>query len=502
MIKRTVSAALAAVMLLSSSGISAFGAELPFKDVKKEDWYYQFAEKTYASGVLKGVSADEFSPHINMTRAMFVQALANNSSTFDKSKVRETPMFIDAAPKEWYFDAVQWAAELHIVSGVGEGKFNPNGLITRADMCVMLSNYAMTSSPFFEENAVFKRNARDLKDFANVPNYADGAVCWAYDNEIIEGMGDGTLNPKGNLTRAQAAAVLSKMDKVNDPSYETEAYEFGLKDAEPIVSLDLPKFWKEDCVIERTESTEPQKDITALAVFYSKKNMAASDELKDAETAKREGMVFVLDLIKGKEVSTMHRKIGETIIGGDIYSIAGQVRSELRGMADRENYVRMSWNAAIAIENAHLLGIKEELKMNTGRFAGTILTLPMPAEWKGKYTAEYTIDKSGHQQLDLYETENHKDLTYDGWIFSISFVKGSNSQKLADIDIDGGSGDKIETVYLNTVSDVRYDSDNAELRKSYMDIYLNISTAIDNIWFGDDVIVVRRYDIAYSKAQS
>ncbi len=97
----------------------------PFIDVNERDWFYDAVVYVYNEGMMSGIEADVFSPDGSMTRAMFWTVLAR----------------IDGADTsgglEWYSAAQKWA----ISEGVSDGT-EPNALITREQLATMLWRYA------------------------------------------------------------------------------------------------------------------------------------------------------------------------------------------------------------------------------------------------------------------------------------------------------------------------------------------------------------------------
>ena len=97
----------------------------PFIDVNENDWFYDAVVYVYNEGMMSGVEADVFFPDGSMTRAMFWTVLAR----------------IDGADTsgglEWYSAAQKWA----ISEGVSDGT-EPNALITREQLATMLWRYA------------------------------------------------------------------------------------------------------------------------------------------------------------------------------------------------------------------------------------------------------------------------------------------------------------------------------------------------------------------------
>ena len=100
--------------------------------------------------------------------------------------------------------AVAWAAKNEIVSGYGEGFFGPNDPVTREQFAVILYRYA--GSP--------KQASGNLAKFADagqVSDWAVDALVWATTENLISGRPGGVLDPKGNATRAEGAAILQRM---------------------------------------------------------------------------------------------------------------------------------------------------------------------------------------------------------------------------------------------------------------------------------------------------
>ena len=107
----------------------------------------------------------------------------------------------------WYADAVAWAAENGIVNGVSETEYAPNANITREQLATMLYRYAQYSGM---DAVDLRENISGFADADSVSEYAVQALNWAVGEELVNGMGDNTLAPQGNATRAQAAALLMR----------------------------------------------------------------------------------------------------------------------------------------------------------------------------------------------------------------------------------------------------------------------------------------------------
>lgn len=116
---------------------------------------------------------------------MFVTMLAGlagvNEADYPGSR------FSDVAASAWYAPGVSWAASEGIVSGVGDGKFEPNRNITRQEMAVIMAGYlawkGIDTTPGTEASAY---NIADLDDIAP---WALESVCFCYEKGLLSGRG-------------------------------------------------------------------------------------------------------------------------------------------------------------------------------------------------------------------------------------------------------------------------------------------------------------------------
>ena len=177
---------------------------LPFDDVDTGDWYYEAVEYVYENGLMNGVASDEFSPNATLTRGMMVTILYRLEG---EPAVNYALPFDDIDGDEWYAEAVRWAASEGIVNGVSDTEYAPNANITREQLATMLYRYAQYSGM---DAVDLRENISGFADADSVSEYAVQALNWAVGEELVNGMGDNTLAPQGNATRAQAAALLMR----------------------------------------------------------------------------------------------------------------------------------------------------------------------------------------------------------------------------------------------------------------------------------------------------
>lgn len=154
-----------------------------FIDVSSNFWGANAVDFVTSREIFNGTSENTFSPNTAMTRAMIVTVLARlngvDTSTGDT----------------WYEVGQKWAME----KGISDG-LNMNKSLTREQLATMLYRYC--------KNPATSGDISDFADSENVSSWATYAMSWAVENGLISGMGDGTLNPQGEATRAQVATIL------------------------------------------------------------------------------------------------------------------------------------------------------------------------------------------------------------------------------------------------------------------------------------------------------
>ena len=174
-----------------------------FVDVNTKEWYHPYVDYAVEHGLFGGTSENTFEPETAMTRAMLVTVLWR----YEGKPMGYENTFVDVNAKSgsWYIDAVAWAAANNIVGGVGNGKFDPEGEITREQMATILFRYAnwkgIDTSKRGDLNA--------FPDGGKVAGWAKEAMQWTVAEKIIGGS-DGKLLPQGSATRAQVATILMR----------------------------------------------------------------------------------------------------------------------------------------------------------------------------------------------------------------------------------------------------------------------------------------------------
>ena len=178
--------------------------ELPFDDVNVGDWFQAAVEYVYRNGIMTGTSATTFEPGTTLSRAMVAQILYNLEG---QPTVTEATTFTDSGT-HWAAKAIAWAQKTGVVSGYEDNTFRPNKAVTREELAQMLYNYAK----YKDYDLTASGDLTAFPDGEEVSSWAETAMAWANGNELINGHDDGTLEPSGDSTRAQAASILMNFD--------------------------------------------------------------------------------------------------------------------------------------------------------------------------------------------------------------------------------------------------------------------------------------------------
>lgn len=171
-----------------------------FTDVPANHWAQAAIQYVYDNGLMTGISDSEFAPEATTTRAMIVSMLARMENVTSAADAG----FSDVAADDWYATAVNWAAANGIVNGISDDTFAPNDPITRDQLAAMLMNYAQWKGQDTSARA-------DLSGYSDAPStWASEAVQWAVAEGLLAGVTDDELQPQGQATRAQVAAIMQR----------------------------------------------------------------------------------------------------------------------------------------------------------------------------------------------------------------------------------------------------------------------------------------------------
>lgn len=209
MMKSIKKLASAMIILTLSSTAVAFPAEAKtFSDVPQSHWAYSVIDEASDDGIMNAKAAGVFAPNATLTRAEYATMLYNLAPESDVMKLVHGSTadngLYDVDGNAWYADTVSWAVARGVFKN-NDGSFSPNRTITREEMAVatyeFLHKYCdgkfVLDSIYkgFTDDAAFSSSANRDKVYILV------------NNGIIAGKSDGSFDPQGSLTRAEAAAM-------------------------------------------------------------------------------------------------------------------------------------------------------------------------------------------------------------------------------------------------------------------------------------------------------
>ena len=175
---------------------------LPFTDVTSGDWFYDAVAYVYDKGMMEGTTDTTFAPTMNLTRSMIAQVLYNLE---ERPEAPGAAGFPDVAADAWYADAVNWAAARGIVKGYDTGAFGPEDSVTREQLAAILYRYAQAKGYDTTQGGMA---VREFSDSASISDWAQTAMSWAVNAQVLSGKGNGVLDPQGTATRAEVAQML------------------------------------------------------------------------------------------------------------------------------------------------------------------------------------------------------------------------------------------------------------------------------------------------------
>ena len=175
---------------------------LRFDDVPQEDPRAGSIGYAVLRGWLMGTDEGRFSPDGYVTRAELVTALHRMSG----GEVSDTVLitFSDTDTDSWYTHSVSWATETGIAQGGTDGTFDPDARVTREQLAVFLYRFAAPETPP-------AGSLEAWQDGDAIPAYAREGMAWALENRLFAGMVGDVIHPRLPVSRGQLAQVLTAL---------------------------------------------------------------------------------------------------------------------------------------------------------------------------------------------------------------------------------------------------------------------------------------------------
>ena len=166
-----------------------------FYDVPNNAYFYEAVKWAVENGITTGVGNDLFAPEQPCTRAQIVTFLWRAAGS-PEPKGAASGMS-DVVSGSYYEKAVAWAIENGITTGTTTSTFSPDATCTRAQAVTFLAR-------------ALKAKAASAAEFSDVPtgSYFADAVAWAAANGVTEGIGGGLFGSDNDCTRGQIVTFL------------------------------------------------------------------------------------------------------------------------------------------------------------------------------------------------------------------------------------------------------------------------------------------------------
>ena len=206
--KRVVSLALALAMAMSflpayaaDDMVTSAGHSHEVMDIAPAPtWSSAAMEAAVKNGLLHGDETGDLMPTENLTRA---QAAAIMVRALGKSVKEDISAFADVQSGDWFYEELSYAVHMGLFEGRDKNTFDPNGFITRQEMCAVLAR-ALKLEAADKADIAYFADAQDVSDWA--APYVAACVKAGY---IIGS--DNKLMPQNCITREQFATVMDRM---------------------------------------------------------------------------------------------------------------------------------------------------------------------------------------------------------------------------------------------------------------------------------------------------
>ena len=152
---------------------------------------------------MKGKGNNIFQPEECVKRAEVAQVIFNMYGS--NASVKNISYFSDVEMDEWYTNSINWCVSRRIINGFPDGTFKPEDFVTREDVLHLL--YKSTS----HETLLNYESLENFNDYNSISEYAKEAVTWSVSKGVVLGDDLNNINPGKYLTRAEFAAILSRV---------------------------------------------------------------------------------------------------------------------------------------------------------------------------------------------------------------------------------------------------------------------------------------------------
>lgn len=174
-----------------------------FLDVSTDSWARDVIKTMAAKHIIQGISDTEFNPQGKVTRAQFATMIARALGL----EAGSHSTFIDVDSKAWYAEYVAAVSEAGIVLGRSSDSFAPDRSITREEMAVMI----VRAYEYLQGSKVNEVSASSFSDYSLIHDWAQKSARFAEQAGLIKGRGNMQFAPQEMMTRAESAQVIANL---------------------------------------------------------------------------------------------------------------------------------------------------------------------------------------------------------------------------------------------------------------------------------------------------
>jgi hypothetical protein len=194
---------------LTNSAYSVIWSPRTFKDVDKH-WAKEVVNDMGSRLIISDTGNENFTPDSHITRAEFAAILVRGLGLMRPDTGKDT--FKDVSANDGYYNAVSIAYEYGLIYGLDNEMFGPSDLITREQAMVMVERaMKLTGLKADLTNVEVNDILQDFKDGGQSSGWARKSVAACIKTDIIAGKTGGTIEPKEQITRAEAAVIVQRL---------------------------------------------------------------------------------------------------------------------------------------------------------------------------------------------------------------------------------------------------------------------------------------------------
>lgn len=193
--------------LVPDEKIDVSALDLPkYDDLAGFDWAEDAIMTTFSEGISNDITEHTFEPGTNITRGDFAMFLIR---TLGLTEGADTPNFADVDPNAHYAKEIAIGRAAGILNGVGDNKYNPEEHISRQDLMTICARGLAVKGIIDSTDRTVE--LEQFTDAGLTADYAAAHIAAMVRESIVKGNPDGTVNPLGNTTRAEAAVIMSRI---------------------------------------------------------------------------------------------------------------------------------------------------------------------------------------------------------------------------------------------------------------------------------------------------